>query len=194
MPKKNKDWTVGLILLPLLFAGAIQHADFSSLVPVLRNSVHTEQVVAAPRRIVIPKLGIDAVLEDVGINDRGEMDVPKQAAIPGWYSLGYKPGQQGNAVIAGHLDSVAGAPGIFAEINKLVPGDEVIIEDVLGGEFRFRITGSETYKTDEAPVRELFGRNDQPLLRLMTCKGTWIHQENSYDQRLVVTAVLEQNG
>src|SRR3981081_1577001 len=58
-----------------------------------------------PARLQIPKIGVDATVEQVGVDRAGNMDIPKSPNNVAWYSPGVAPGQNGDAVIAGHLDS-----------------------------------------------------------------------------------------
>src|SRR5437868_6418329 len=80
--------------------------------------------VGTPKRLIITKIGVNAPVELVGLDKQGRMDVPKDANDAGWYDLGVKPGQKGNAVMDGHLDKVNGAPAIFWNLKKLAPGDQ----------------------------------------------------------------------
>ncbi len=177
----------------LIAAGAMNHSSKGAVAMEqfhTSSSGSTTRVVAEPKRLVIPSLDIDIELVSVGVNTLGEMDVPKEAAIPGWYRGGVRPGEKGKSVIAGHFDSVFGTPGVFANLNKLKEGDEITVEDVAGNTFRFKVKKSAMYGTANAPAQEIFGRADNAQLQLITCSGTWIREKNSYDKRLVVFTEL----
>ncbi len=62
--------------------------------------------VSFPKILSIPKLEVNAEIETVGLDNKGAMDVPKNAMNVAWYNLGPKPGEKGNAVMAGHLDTI----------------------------------------------------------------------------------------
>jgi hypothetical protein len=64
-----------------------------------------EPAVGLPVRLRIPAIAVDAAVEHVGLTPDGAMDVPASYADVAWYTLGPKPGEPGNAAIAGHLDS-----------------------------------------------------------------------------------------
>ncbi len=69
-------------------------------------------------RIVIPKLGLDAiVVELAGLDDEDSLKLG-----PGHIPSTAYPGGSGNVVISGHRTTY-GAP--FKYINELVPGDEM---------------------------------------------------------------------
>ena len=61
-----------------------------------------------PVRLEIPAIQVDAFIELVGLTPQDAMDVPKGWMNAGWYHKGFRPGEAGNAVIAGHLDSSTG--------------------------------------------------------------------------------------
>jgi hypothetical protein len=106
-----------------------------------------------PIRFYAPSIGVDAYVEAVGLTSDRSMDVPRQWMNVGWYSAGAYPGETGNAVIAGHLDSSTGGPAVFWDLDKLQPGDEVTVTYENGDQYTFRVTGSQTYPHDaEGPM------------------------------------------
>ncbi len=145
---------------------------------------------AEPRRLKIETLGVDVPVVGVGLTPQGNMGIPEGAWEVGWFNLGYRPGEEGNAVIAGHLDTVNG-PAVFQHLEKLQPGDVVTIENGSGSQLRFRVTDSHVYDAVNAPMREIFGSASGKYLRLITCDGAWIAARRSYESRLVVTAELD---
>ena len=64
--------------------------------------------VGLPLRITIPKLQVDAKIEYMGLTSTGTMDVPTEVVNAGWYKYGAHPGDEGSAVIGGHLNGVRG--------------------------------------------------------------------------------------
>ena len=79
-----------------------------------------------PYRIRIPALGIDTVVESVGVTASGLMDVPSNIWDAGWLETGAKPGAAGQAIIDGHLDSVRGS-AVFSDLRRLQAGDRVYV-------------------------------------------------------------------
>jgi sortase (surface protein transpeptidase) len=142
-----------------------------------------------PVRLRIPAIGVDAFIEPVGLTEEQAMDVPSRWEDVAWFRLGYRPGMVGNAVIAGHLDTNTGAPAVFWDLNKLQPGDEVIVVGDDGVERVFLVEGAEVYPYDQAPVQRIFGPADRPQLNLITCDGAWNREVRNYSHRLVVYTV-----
>lgn len=147
--------------------------------------VKVEQI-SKPQTLTIPKINVEAKVEEVGEDKEGKMDVPKGVFNVGWYNLGYKPGERGSAVFAGHLDTVTGAPAVFYYIRNLSPGDEVIVTDQEGKKRVFEVTKVQSYPFNQVPLDLVFGPSDKPKLNLITCVGTWDVGTRNYSERLVV--------
>lgn len=140
-----------------------------------------------PERLVIAnaRVRVDAAVEYVGQTPAGAMDVPKAWENTGWYEPGTRPGERGNAVIAGHLDSDTG-PAVFWDLGRLRVGDQVSVIDVQGRRSRFRVSEMVVYYEDDAPIRRIFGKTDGAHLNLITCDGVFDRGAGEYDRRLVV--------
>ncbi|HEX2515513.1 MAG TPA: sortase [Chloroflexota bacterium] len=83
-------------------------------------------------RIVLPRIGVDVSVVDVGLRPSGEMETASFAA--GRLALSAQAGEAGNAVIAGHND-VEGE--VFRRLPEMRPGDDVIL---YRGDRRYRYT------------------------------------------------------
>lgn len=143
---------------------------------------------AAPSRLVVPSIRVDASVEPVGVDGQGRMGVPSQASNVAWYRLGSAPGDVGNAVIAGHLDWTNG-PAVFWSLGRMHPGDRITVMRADGSSAQFVTDASSTVPYD-SPTDSLFTRTGPPSLTLITCAGAWDRQRGTYLQRLVVHATL----
>ncbi|WP_260411002.1 class F sortase [Cohnella xylanilytica] len=148
-----------------------------------------ESLAFTPDRVVIPTLRIDARVEQVGVLENGRMDVPESPHVTGILSPGIKPGQKGNAVIAGHVDSHTG-PAVFYPLKKAKPGDPIVVTNSKGKALVFKITSVESFKTAEAPIQRIFGPADEARLCLITCTGKFNRARREHEERLVVFARL----
>jgi len=146
-----------------------------------------------PVRLEIPAIGVDAYIEPVGLTKDLAMDVPSRVEDVAWYRLGYRPGERGHAVIAGHLDTVTGAPAVFWDLESLEPGDEIVVQGLDGVQRRFIVDFRTRYPYDDAPVQQIFGPANEPQLVLITCKGTWDRIDRNYSHRVVVYAKAVQD-
>lgn len=147
-----------------------------------------------PITLRIPKFGISAMVESVGMDKKGRMDVPKKDENVAWYNLGFKPGSLGSAVIAGHFDTVTGAPAVFYNLNKLTPGDQIIVTSSSGKDLIFKVTDKQLYPDASFPLQKVFNTTDKPRLNLITCDGVWNRATQNYSQRLVVFTELDSSS
>jgi sortase A len=143
-----------------------------------------------PEHISIPKINVDAVVESVGMDEKGRMDVPKGADNTAWFKPGYKPGQVGSAVIDGHYDKESGDPAVFYDITKLTKGDEIIVSNGSGKKLTFAVVRIAEYPDDNFPIKEVFGPASKPMLNLITCQGKWNEESHNYSHRGVIYAEL----
>lgn len=189
----NKNRQVSLILnivIILCFVisfGFILHraphapdASTTSLQGVLNSSL--------PARLKILSINVDAPIESVGLTPLGAMDVPKGPALVAWYKLGPRPGEIGNAVVAGHSGWKNNKPAVFDNLHKLQKGDLIYIQDAKGNTITFVMRESRSYDP-KADATDVFSSNDgKAHLNLITCEGVWDKVTQSRSKRLVVFA------
>jgi sortase (surface protein transpeptidase) len=142
----------------------------------------------APTHIRIPAIGVSASVVRLGLERDGTLQVPDYG-VTGWYTGGPAPGETGPAVIAGHIDSLRG-PAVFHRLRELRPGDEVAVGRADGSTVRFAVHGVAQYPKRTFPTEAVFGPSPDPLLRLITCGGTFDRSRQSYRDNIVVTARL----
>jgi hypothetical protein len=144
-----------------------------------------------PVRLKIPKIKVDAAIEYVGLAADGAMDVPKNYNNTAWYEPGPRPGDQGNAVIDGHVDSKTNK-AVFWDLPKLQPGDEIFVVGDDGVERRFVVVDVESYKRADAPLDRIFGPTTDRHLNLITCDSTstFDRTKGEYAANVVVYAEL----
>jgi hypothetical protein len=146
--------------------------------------------VALPVRLQISAIGVDTSFEYVGLTADGAMDTPKDPTQVAWYELGPKPGERGNAVIAGHVDW-GGKLMPFWGLKDLSPGDTVTVSTADGHKYDFVVEWSKMYSADGAPVETVFGQSSRTEITLITCGGTFDRASHAYLSRLVVRAALQ---
>ncbi|GGF22216.1 hypothetical protein GCM10010954_21310 [Halobacillus andaensis] len=144
-----------------------------------------------PTHIKIPSIDVDAPIEQVGILDNGQMGVPENIDNVGWFEPGTKPGDPGNSVLAGHVDSKSG-PAVFFYLDQLEEGDEIIVSNDNGDERTYTVQHMESYPYADAPIQDIFGPSDEKKLNLITCTGTFNRDQGTHEERLVVYTELEE--
>lgn len=178
--------SVGLLAAGIYFINPVSLNTFSQETEIIE--LQTERLVAEPVRIVIPRVGIDENIEEVGKDENGRMDVPKDYNNAGWWKYGAKPGEIGSAVLAGHIDTPFGERGIFYSLGDMSAGDLILVYDTDNVEYQFEVTEIIEYEDDEFPLDLVFGRDDKKRLNLITCAGVYDISSGNYQERLVVYA------
>lgn len=142
-----------------------------------------------PVRIRIPAIGVDAGLVKLGLQADGTMQVPADGKPAGWYTEGPSPGEEGPAVVAGHVDWDH-SPGVFYRLRKMKPHDEVTITRADGTTAVFRVTDVEQFPKSEFPTDLVYDDIDNAGLRLVTCGGAFDRKARSYVDNIIVFADL----
>jgi sortase A len=194
---KTRSFLIGLLAflaadLGLWIAASAMSVPQSPLtvgraLPLPRIEVHAAGL---PLALRIPAIGVDAPIEQVGLTAEGAMDTPKDWWNVGWYSPGVRPGETGNAVIAGHFDSDTGA-AVFWKLGKLKPGDSMDVTDDRGETHTFVVDRLARFDDSNAPMQEIFGTASGTHLNLITCAGVWDAKAHRYGKRLVVFTTLQ---
>lgn len=154
--------------------------------------IRDERVGITPIRVAIPTIDVEAEIENVGLLPNGQMEEPDTMDGVAWYELGTKPGDQGSAVLAGHVDSKTG-PAIFYDLIKLEKGDEIIVTGEEGEPLTFIVQDKVAYPREEAPVQKIFGYSFRRQLNLITCTGEFNRDAGTHDERLVIYTVLKSD-
>ncbi|MBQ1031978.1 class F sortase [Micromonospora sp. SD19] len=147
---------------------------------------------SAPTSIEIPRIGVDATIMSLGTNPDGTVQVPPldKADQAGWYEPGASPGETGNAVIVGHVDSAVLGPAVFFDLGALTPGDTITVRRADGVPASFTVDSVTSYPKTAFPTELVYGPSDRPGLRVVTCGGQFDQAAKSYPDNIVVFATL----
>ncbi|WP_428965620.1 class F sortase [Micromonospora fluostatini] len=145
---------------------------------------------SAPVRVTIPAIGVRAEVVPVAADPAGQLEVPPldRPTVAGWYRLGVSPGEPGNAVLVGHVDSRESGPAVFFRLGRLRPGDAVEVARADGRAVRFVVDGVASYPKDRFPSALVYGPGDTARLRLLTCGGRFDPARRDYLDNTVVFA------
>lgn len=141
-----------------------------------------------PLTLSIPSIGVEASVQHLGMNEKGEMAVPDEIDEVSWFEPGYQPGQKGRAVMAGHVDGVEG-PAVFWDLSDVQAGDSIQVSSD-HQQLTFEVYKMESIPLALADVAGVFGPADYPELVLITCSGTYNRDWGTREERLVVYAKL----
>jgi LPXTG-site transpeptidase (sortase) family protein len=143
-----------------------------------------------PVRLVIPKIGVDAAVEKVGLTSRRDMASPSRADTVGWYKFGPRPGNEGSAVIDGHSGYADDREAVFDDLPKLKVGDKLFVKDAKGKRLAFVVRRKVLFARN-ASAAEVFGTTKKRRLNLITCTGSFDVAAGTHSKRLVVFTELQ---
>ncbi|MFZ1250240.1 MAG: class F sortase [Candidatus Microsaccharimonas sp.] len=141
----------------------------------------------APRYLRINKLGVNARVQNMGLNSDKTIQAPKNIFDAGWYNASVKPGNQGAVFIDGHGSGVT-RYGLFGSLDKLTAGDKVSIERGDGEVFNYEVIHVETVSYSDVDMNKAlkpYPGTDRGL-NLMSCTGVWVKDQATLDQRVIV--------
>lgn len=144
-----------------------------------------------PTRVQIPQLDADIEVFGADVEKDGTPPVPEEeeADKVAWFQGGPSPGEQGPALLVGHLDTQEG-PAAFAGVGSLRPGAEIRIQRDDRSTVVFTVDSVEQYEKDNYPNERVYGPTQTPQLRLITCGGGFT-EEDGYDANIVAFASLK---
>ena len=146
--------------------------------PVLLTSAGT------PLYLYIPSIKLLSPVQGVGVNERGNMDVPGEYTNNvGWYERGVTPGNVGTAVIDAHNTAA------FKKLDQVSVGAEIYVYTSAGEWLHFVTTNAQTYSMDTLSPATLFAPANAPQINLITCAGLSLGNGEA-THRLIVSARL----
>ncbi|GAB4333237.1 MAG: hypothetical protein Kow0010_19480 [Dehalococcoidia bacterium] len=156
-------------------ASAVDHPDpattetlAATIEPALEPPAVEARAGALPTRLVVPSVGIDVPIREVGAFRTGSGALTWETA---WDAAGHhldsaRPGQPGNVIISGHV-SVANPSdvAVFASLGGVAEGDVI---EVHAGEmvFRYIITEIRVVRPDDV---EVLRSDHRARITLVTC-------------------------
>ena len=166
----------------------------------------------AVRKLKIPKFNVDAPIEELAVNSRGELDTPhnenkdvawyyiydkpgrvNQDNLAGWSTFGqYKqPPAKGNAIFSGHI-YYHDIPAPFVSLSRTAIGDDVSVVMEDGREYKYKVIQKNRYNRDTIDMGQVIWPKSKPedkeWLTMITCGGALDSTGQEYVDRDVVIA------
>ncbi|HEX6547498.1 MAG TPA: fibronectin type III domain-containing protein [Candidatus Dormibacteraeota bacterium] len=153
--------------------------------PAYFGPVRPGPVAAAPARLRIPALGINAAVESVAMTPGGDLGSPSNSWDVAWENQWPSPGEYGDALMTGHVDWYDTSCAVFCHLTSVTGGMDVFVDRVDGSTGHFVVDGYNYYGAS-SPPSWLFDRNGNGVasLSLVTCAGDFVN--GGYTQRFVV--------
>lgn len=146
-----------------------------------------------PRQLTISKLGIDANILPMGAT-RGVLNAPTSAWDVGWYNESGLPGlDTGALLIDGHVNDALNSPGVFYKLSSLVSGDKIQVERGDSQKFNYSVVTVEQKSLSNVDMNKMLTSTTpgKQGLNLITCGGTYNYETKTYDDRVLVFAVMD---
>jgi hypothetical protein len=145
---------------------------------------------AAPTRVTIRSLGINAPVSPTGIDiAKGELDANPNVGRTSWWRDGATPGDKtGTVLIAGHVDSAVAGPGAFFRLKDARVGDRVTVTSRSGARRTYRVVSVRTMPKPQLPP-DIYSTRGPPRLALVTCGGPFLEAIGHYRDNVVVIAI-----
>ncbi|WP_066368874.1 class F sortase [Herbidospora mongoliensis] len=154
----------------------------------------TEPKTSRPVKISIPAVGVNrAKIGTVGVTKKGEIGTPSlsKPKETAWYKNGPAPGDQGPAVILGHVNTRSGA-AVFSRLRDIKRGNKISILRADGKLAVFTVDGVEQVSKKSFPTKRVYGNTITSSLRLITCGGAYNSKTHHYTDNIVVYATLTE--
>jgi hypothetical protein len=144
-----------------------------------------------PVRVTIPKINAESSLVALGLAPDGTLAVPpvSKPLQAGWYTGGPTPGEDGPAVIVGHVDGLK-RPGIFYRLRELAVGDVVTVARADGTTAKFVVSDKQQVAKSRFPTDRVYDDTPGPELRLITCGGAFDRPTRNYQDNIIIYAKL----
>lgn len=144
-----------------------------------------------PIAIVSDPLAIDSEVYAADVIDSVMQD-PTGPFVVAWYESLGKLGQNGNVVVAGHVDYYTVGEAVFWRIKEpgASVGDLVTLVGEDGSQHVYQVQRSRTYAiadlTGDVIQRQITGATRTPTLTLITCGGDFDAVSGEYLSRIAV--------
>ncbi len=144
-------------------------------------------VASVPISVTIP--GSTAPIDPVTTISDGELQLPETGKRIAWWVGGAAPGEKkGVTLLAGHVRTENEATGVFTQLARLRPGDDVTVTTYDGRAHRYVVTEKPRDYAKKGLPSRLFDPEEKPTLALVTCTGPWDPVAKAYPSNLIVWA------
>lgn len=160
-------------------------------------AAHTPLGPAAPARVDVPSLGVQAPVMVRDLDTQGAIEAPpyENPGTVGWWRGGAQPGTAGTALLVGHVDTKS-KPAVFYGLSSAKTGDKVRVLRADGSVAEFTIEDVRVHERADFDPAKVYGPKvrGRAELRLVTCGGSYDKAAKQYSANVVVSAYLTGVG
>ena len=145
--------------------------------------------------LILPSAGIRAAVVQVGLTPDGAMGSPDNPFVVGWFNRSALPGKSGNALLGGHRDYQDRDGnidvGVCWKLDETRVGDQLIMFDESQNLYYvYDIVDKATIRPDSKAAIRYLSQTRESVVTLITCSGDFDERTHSYEERIVVVALL----
>lgn len=145
--------------------------------------------------LIVPSAGIRAAVVQVGLTHDGAMGSPDNPFVVGWFNRSALPGELGNALLGGHRDYQDRNGnidvGVCWKLDQTQVGDQLIMFDQsINRYYVYDIVDIATIRPDSREAVKYLSQTRESVVTLITCSGDFDEETHSYEERIVVVALL----
>jgi hypothetical protein len=167
----------------------LQDIDTSQVTVVDATEIVIPDPVEPPQSLSMDSVGVTMAVRDTGVTDDGQMELPDEPTVLGWYRYGSAPGDdQGSAVLAGHVDSIEFGVGPLVQLANVAVGDVMTVARPDGTPLDYEVTEVQRIPQAVLPTDEIFREDGPHQLVVITCGGRYLPDAGGYEDNIVVTA------
>ena len=143
-------------------------------------------------RLIIDKIGVDAPIITLSVDENLVPEVPDEGQTVAWYNFSSRPQHGSNVVFSGHV-TWDKAPAVFWELDTVEQGDLIRVKLEDETEYQYRVTQVRAVEWDDPEGVELIWPTSDEMITIVTCGGTWIPDASNpiggnYTHRTIVRA------
>ena len=144
--------------------------------------------IAAPTRLRIHAIAVDAPVVPVGVATGGTLNIPADPSVIGWWAGGGSPGQPaGTTVLVGHVDNAATGPGALFHLRDMRPGETITLQTG-GRTYQYVVRAMRAYAKAGLPAA-IFSQQVAARLAIITCGGPFNPATRHYLDNIIAYAV-----
>ena len=162
--------------------------------PIAEGEPEPVREVTTPLRMTIDAIDVNGPVLTMGLEEGGIPEVPLNGQDIAWYDFSSMPGDGSNAVFAAHINW-GGAPGVFADLSDLKPGDTVSLISQDGRDYTYEVFRNFAVDPFDPESLKVMSPTDTDTITLITCGGSWLPDASerfggNYSDRTIVQAKL----
>lgn len=148
---------------------------------------------STPLRLTVPDIAVDAAMTEVGTTPEGTIGAPAitDPKTVAWFRGSVSPGEQGSALVTGHVDSDT-TRAVFFRLSSLKQGQRVTVDRADGTTAVFAVDSHEYVDRKHFPADRVLAPTSEAHLWLVTCAPPFDHERHEYLANLLVRAHLVQ--